>query len=540
MKNKLLVIFYIIFYFYYGLNAQINVDSINVVYDNKHKPDSTIFNAINSFCENNAYNSPDTVIALSNYHYDLAKAKGLKVEMMNALDNKVVVHYIQSKLEDALAGMKQSLEIAEQLNDDIQVAKKHNNIGAVYVAQSNYKEAIRYFSKSLTVFKNIKTEENEAGSLTNIGVIYTYLDDYEMATEYLNQALDIYKRLGFEDKIGNVWLTLGDINLQKEQFHEAIEHGHKSIRSFQNQNNRFNLNQCYSLISESYHNLGVIDSALHYINKSFSINKEFKNELGIIKNKTAIAELIYKSNIKESTKLAEEVAELIELNPELETQKRINYLLYNCYKKQGNYPLALAAHEKYVTYNDSLFIIKNKSAITREAIKSEFEMELLEAKLNNENEKSQLKIQFLKRLFAFGLLSLGLISLIIYFFRKRMLSQRNQKETLLAQIKQLKENNQNTSANLYNNQFELNRGKIEEFINKKLNETDWKVLNILLEDPVISNKEIAQKVFLTTDGISSSLKRMYQTFDIKHSKYKKISLLMKSIKISNKITQNVD
>ena len=44
--------------------------------------------------------------------------------------------------------------------------------------------------------------------------------------------------------------------------------------------------------------------------------------------------------------------------------------------------------------------------------------------------------------------------------------------------------------------FELVREKIEHSIKRKLNETDWKVLNVLLVEPVMTNKEIAQKVFL--------------------------------------------
>ncbi len=59
------------------------------------------------------------------------------------------------------------------------------------------------------------------------------------------------------------------------------------------------------------------------------------------------------------------------------------------------------------------------------------------------------------------------------------------------------------------------------------------VLNILLDDPVITNKEIAEKTFMSVDGIGSSLRRMYEYFNIKESKYKKISLLLEGIKISN-------
>jgi DNA-binding CsgD family transcriptional regulator len=58
-------------------------------------------------------------------------------------------------------------------------------------------------------------------------------------------------------------------------------------------------------------------------------------------------------------------------------------------------------------------------------------------------------------------------------------------------------------------------------------------LNILLEDPTISNKELADKAYLSVDGIGSSLRRMYEYFDIPSSKYMKIALLLKAIKISN-------
>ena len=81
---------------------------------------------------------------------------------------------------------------------------------------------------------------------------------------------------------------------------------------------------------------------------------------------------------------------------------------------------------------------------------------------------------------------------------------------------------------------ESNREKIELAINKKLNDTDWNVLNILLKEPDISNKELAEKAFMSVDGIGSSLRRMYLYFDIKESKYKKIALITAAIKASSK------
>ena len=80
----------------------------------------------------------------------------------------------------------------------------------------------------------------------------------------------------------------------------------------------------------------------------------------------------------------------------------------------------------------------------------------------------------------------------------------------------------------------LNRDRIENSIGRSLNETDWNVLMILLDNPVATNKEIADRAFMSIDGIGSSLRRMYEYFEIKETKYKKVSLIHTAIKISNK------
>ena len=103
---------------------------------------------------------------------------------------------------------------------------------------------------------------------------------------------------------------------------------------------------------------------------------------------------------------------------------------------------------------------------------------------------------------------------------------------LISEIEKLKHNN-NKDLILISNPYKLNRDKIEHSINRKLNETDWIVLAILLEDPTISNKDIADKANMSIDGIGSSLRRMYEYFEIKKSKYKKISLLLEAVKSSN-------
>ena len=104
----------------------------------------------------------------------------------------------------------------------------------------------------------------------------------------------------------------------------------------------------------------------------------------------------------------------------------------------------------------------------------------------------------------------------------------------MEEIERLKIKEFNTSSQTFvPNKFELDIEKIESHIDKQLNETDKNILQTLLKDPVVSNKQIADQVFLSIEGVSSALRRMYTYFNVKESKYKKISLLLEAVKLSN-------
>ena len=150
----------------------------------------------------------------------------------------------------------------------------------------------------------------------------------------------------------------------------------------------------------------------------------------------------------------------------------------------------------------------------------------------NEKEKAELELIQLKKTYGIVLGSIILIIGIIFYFNRSIKTSRKKRDELLLELEQLKQK-VIENGNLVTQDFQLNKDKIEQIIQRKLNETDWLVLNLLLENPVISNKEIAAKAFMSVDGIGSSLRRMYEYFNTKESKYKKISLIMDAIKYSN-------
>jgi ATP/maltotriose-dependent transcriptional regulator MalT len=121
-----------------------------------------------------------------------------------------------------------------------------------------------------------------------------------------------------------------------------------------------------------------------------------------------------------------------------------------------------------------------------------------------------------------------------YFLNKKLSLQKDKMNRVIEENDKLKEKLAilSLSDNKKARGFYLDKNKIEQKINSKLGESSWQILNLLFKNPSISNKEIASEVSLSLEGVSSSLRRMYQNFGIQNSSNKKVALLMKAIHIS--------
>ena len=169
----------------------------------------------------------------------------------------------------------------------------------------------------------------------------------------------------------------------------------------------------------------------------------------------------------------------------------------------------------------------------REAVKNEFEIKLNDNKLKNQKEQEQLKLDQFKTTSIIIGISVILVRILLFYGRNIIKINNEKRRELLDELELLKKDDSSGIIVDVSN-FELNRVTLEKSIDRKLNDTDWNVLNILLESPEVTNKVIAEKAFLSIDGIGSSLRRMYDYFEIEKTKYKKIALIKEAIERSRK------
>ena len=532
-KSKIVLIFLIFLASASPVASQIKKNSLKNIWTNVNNSDSLRFEAIENYYYGNTYAKPDSVIPVTKYHYQLAKEKGTVKEMASALNERSYAYYIKGDLNTSTEILQQSISLFEKINEPKNLAAIQSNLGSIYIEQKQYLKAFNSFNASLKIVRDLKLKTSEARILIGIGELYLRLDELDLAMEYFDESLTICiaNKISKNNQIGTLFLKKAEIYFKKKQYNQAFEYSKKAVNEFKNTNNKFDLSKCYMLLAKANNKLLKKEQALEYTNTSLAINYEIDNNSKIIEALILKSYLLLDSKPIVAKNQAEETLGLINLETSNEIKADLYKLLYLCYKSNNQSGKALSMIEKHTVYKDSFQLEKNKILIVKETIKSEYENKLQESKAINEKESAIVSLTYTYRIYFILSLTILLVILFVYVLRVKNLKTRKELDSLLLEINTLKRK-EKLNLLLDSSNFELNQERIQESINRKLNKTDWSVLNVLLDNPEVSNKEISEKVFLSIDGIGSSLRRMYVFFAIKETKYKKVLLIKRAIEIS--------
>jgi len=533
-KLKIVLFFFISIGSTSPLFSQIKKDSLKNIWVNTTISDSLRFKAIKDYYYKNTYAKPDAVITLTKYHYQLGKEKGSVKQMADALNERSYAHYIKGDLNASIEALKQSISLFEKINDTKNLVVIQSNLGSIYKEQKDYLKAFNSFNTSLKIIRELKLKTSEARILAEIGDIYSILDELDLAMEYFDESLTICvaRKISKQNQIGSIFLKKAEIYYKKKQYNLAKEYSNKAINEFKETSNKFDLSECYILLAKVNKKLSKKTQALEYTNKALAINYEIDNNSKIIEAQILKSYLLLDTKPAQAKNLSEKSLQLLKPETSNKIKADLYKLLYECYKKSNQTNRALSMIEKHTIFRDSFQLERNKILIIKETIKSEYEQKLQQNKAINEKENAIVKLTYIYRIYFVISIIIVLVILFVYAFRTKNIKTRKELDALLLEINSLKRKEKLTLLVDASN-FELNKEKIQTSINRKLNKTDWSVLNVLLQNPEASNKEISEKVFLSIDGIGSSLRRMYLFFDLKQTKYKKVLLIKKAIEISN-------
>ena len=533
--NLILKAFLFLFLTTNEIHSQTEIDSLQSIWENTTINDSLRFDAIHKYYYKHTHATPDSTLRITDYHYKLAKEKNSLYQMGNALNEKSYAYYLKGDVSKSSSTLEEAIEMYSNSDNLDMYAVSNSNLGNLYVETKEYLKAYRSFYESLEKFRNLGIKKSEARILYNLGKLFVLVEEFDLGVKYLKKSKEVYKECSSPNMYtmitGEHENALALIHYSKGEYETALEYVKKGIPKLLKKNDISSLQESYLIASKSYRELNQNEYAIEFIEKKIEIDNSFDNQSDKFTGLVVKASILLDSDIKKSIQLAEEALKLINKDSNIHFDQMLDLydILYKAYKRSNKPKLAMSMLETYRVYRDSLGSEKFNLKIAKEEITNEYNDRIRLAEQKNKTEQQKLKRQNRGMI----LISFFVIILIFVFYRFKQNQNKRNLEILLSEIKYLKKLG-SSEILLDTKSFQLDRPKIDKSIERNLNETDWKVLNIILSNPMITNKKISEEIHMSLEGISSSFRRMYQYFDIEDTKYKQVSLIHKVIKISNK------
>lgn len=514
-------------------NAQINLDSLQTIIKSVTVSDSVRIIALDKITKAYNYSKPDSALWYGEQEYNLAKKLGWKREMARVLSRIGTAHYVKGNTVIALGKFEQCLELRLTLNDPYLVAMTYNNIASTYSELGYYKKSLKHFELALALQDSIKRPQVKLSVLQNIALIYMGIEEFDIALKYLNETIEIAQKVEDYDLTSSL-ANIAIIHQQRNEHIKAMDYFISSLDQPQSQNTPYLVAVIYNYMAQSHIALDNHDEAEKCFRKSLAIHEATGSMRELAETLVRIGEYIEISEPDSALKLGNRALSIGVKTQELDVKASSLELLYRLYKGQDDFSTAFRIHEQYVQVMDSIELFKAEKEMIKKAYQHEYEQRSQEDLTRYEQLLNNEKMAVIKeRYLTIGgviILFLALIAIV----RSKFSAFRNERTVLINQIKTLKEDSimANIALGNDNQDILLEREKLNAALEKKLNDSDWNILSALYNDPLISNKKLADQVYLSLEGASSSLRKMYFLFNVRNDRNKKLSLIKEAIRLS--------
>lgn len=477
---------------------------------------------------------PDSIYRLAQSAYDLAAQHELKVDMADAKYAIGNVHSQTGNYPEAILAFETSIALLQEQHLAIKKAKVLNSLGNVFLKQSKYAKAIQHYSTSLEIAENKKDSALIGSIQNNMGLVYLDLKEYDQSKKYLAAALAIAKKYGSPISQARGLLNLGTILRNQKKFDSALQYYQQSLKILEEEKSIVGMAVCYSNLGLIYEQFEERVKALQYFRKSLQYHQISNNKKGISNCLYHLGNSYLDTQPDSALHLANQALQLAQDIGALEELSHAAALLTQLYEKKGEAEMAFEMNKIFNEAKDSMFSLENQKAVLINDFHRQQKTLLQDSNYEFEHQLNTYlkKIKKQQLITLFGVLFLiGGFGRFIYLQKNRNQAEKVQ---LLNKIEELKRSLavQTISLGEEKTGVHLDKEKIEKHIQTKLGESSWMILNLLLKNPAISNKELAKEVSLSVEGVSSSLRRMYSSFEIISSSNKKIALITKAIRIS--------
>lgn len=323
------------------------------------------------------YAQDQTVLDSLQAKFQNASEDGLKVKILLEISEQ----YNRSDFSKAMAYSNQAMEIAQDNKNDFLIATAYMAKGKSLLWLGNYDESLKSLLKSLEVFEEIPNEVQVVAACTNLGLVYDRIENYDMAIKYYFKALNLYnEQIELNEAMGeflgiiSLYNNIGNIYENKDNNETAIQYYKKGLKLALEKDDYFRQGVVYNNLGKIYLKLKRFDEAEDYLQTGLKVRERSQDKAGMAKSYYFLG--AYYLDLKDYKKALEHSKKSLELGKDvgsLETQQVAASFLYQIYDSIGQHEKAYQTHKLYKKISDSLMNEKTIREMTKAQIQFDFD-----------------------------------------------------------------------------------------------------------------------------------------------------------------------
>lgn len=420
---------------------------------------------------------------------------------------------------------KHALLYLEYSTDTLERITALNNLAVALRKLNLENEAFNYYIKAKTLADKIGHQRSQAIALHGMANVFIDLGDYHRALNYLYQSYAIEKKLHNLIGIEYNYSNLAEAYTMLHQFDSAHYYLTKTIELAKKlYNNHLGIE--YSLMGKYYFEKGNYPQARYYYKKSLADVTEQNHQRYVANDNIMIGRTYLK---EKQTNRA-----LPYLNTGLQIAKKIGsreniILAYDglktLYENKGDYRRALYYLTNKERYKDSMINMRSLQSINSlEVLHKVTEKDRKIKQLALEKQRVEKKSKYNRRIAIGTALISALIILLLWRINYlRKLNQDLELEKLNREIQQyilrLNELQNKENQRSESDRYPSGKPSIDYVIAKlakehKLTPRQLEILELILKGH--SNKEIAQKLFISNNTVKTHIHHLYEKLNVKN------------------------
>ncbi|MCC6372516.1 MAG: sensor histidine kinase [Bacteroidia bacterium] len=353
--------------------------------------------------------------------------------------------------DTALIHYYKALKLRQELKQEVKEAGIYTNIATVFMRQNKFSEALDINFKTLKIFEKVGDDVKQAITLGNIANLYYELEQNGPALQFMHKSIELARKANHQITVANVLVNIGgikfeegvvkDVLVNKVALDTALLCFKEAESIFESLHAAYNLGVVYNNIGRIYTIHKNYKEALDYYRKGLSNRIILEDGYGIGLSNLNLGEVEYLSARYDKAIVHLDSAATVFLNLKNYINLKQAYgKLAECYEAKNELPKALKYYQLYNNYKDSVYTIDNAEKMAEMQTRYQTEKKDLEiAKQKAELEVTEQKVNSRNNLILFTILiALLLLASLYFFFRKRQVQAKAERDAELAHQKDIR------------------------------------------------------------------------------------------------------